>query len=1245
MVAPHAPESFPSLLLRHRGRTGLIQREVAARADVSLRSVQDWERGAKFPSAERLQALLQVLLDNGGLTPGHEAREARGLWEAVEREAARMRTPFDAEWFAGLLATRAPVSVATPAPLDVAPHGARVQDWGEAPDGLGFVGRADELEMLRGWILGERSRLVVVLGFGGIGKTSLTARLAQIVAPGFERVYWRSLRNAPPVGEWLAGALGFVSDQRLAPPPSEAERITALLQHLRTRRCLLVLDNSETLFEPGQREGRYRSGMEGYGRLFLAIGESVHQSCLVMTSREAPPELAMLGSGVRELELGGFSVGETRALLADKQLRGEAPAWDNLVERYGGNGLALKIVGETIRQIFDGDVPAFLEEAAATYGTVFGGIRRLLDAQAERLSPVEQEVLTRLAVEREPISLAELSREMAPTLGRGAIVECIETLRRRSLVERGERGATFTLQSMVLEYVTDRLVETATDEIGRGQTRFLVEQPLIKAQAKEFVRQIQERLIGGAILQRLESGLPSGTGDLLALLDGWRGRPTQQQGYGPGNVVNLLRLQRGDLRGLDLSRLAIRQAYLAQVDVQGSTLAGSHLAESVLAEAFYFPPAVALSADGALLAAGTSTGEVWLWRVADRTPLLQLQGHSGGVWGAALSADGRLAASSGEDGTVRLWDATRGRALATLRGHAGTVRGVALSADGRRVASGGGDGTVRVWDASSGQPLLTLEGHSGGVWGVALSADGRLLASGSDDGSVRLWEGETGRPLAALQGTTGGVMSVALSADGEIVAGGGEDGVVRVWDTTTHRVLATLHGDNGVVWRVALSREGQLLATGAGDGTVRLWSIGPVADVEPTPLARPSAALRGHAGVVCGVALSADGRLVASGSDDGSVRLWEGETGRPLAVLHGHRAGVRRVAVSADGRLVASGGEDPTVQVWEVGTGRSVATIHGHAGAIWGVALSGDGQLAASGGADGALRLWDVRRELPLASVAAHVGGVWDVALSDDGRLVATGGGDGTLRLWDAETGRQRASLHGHAGVVWRVAVSGDGQVAASGGADGSVRVWDTRTGALLDALHGHTGVVWRVALSAHGERVASAGEDGTVRLWDVSTGRWLATLRGHTGTIRGVAISADGAVLASCGGDGTVRLWDAHTARQLATLRGHTGGVFAVALSADGRLVVSGGFDGTVRLWDARTADWLRTLQAQRRYDGLDITELTGVTEAQRAALLALGAVEQPTRTHSVRRDDPLRSQADSGLTEEHPGHAEFCQ
>jgi non-specific serine/threonine protein kinase len=276
------------------------------------------------------------------------------------------------------------------------------------------------------------------------------------------------------------------------------------------------------------------------------------------------------------------------------------------------------------------------------------------------------------------------------------------------------------------------------------------------------------------------------------------------------------------------------------------------------------------------------------------------------------------------------------------------------------------------------------------------------------------------------------------------------------------------------------------------------------------------------------------------------------------------------------------------------------------------VALSGDRHLVASGNFDGMVRLWEAAGGRLLATLQGHTGTVWGVALSGDGQLVASGGFDGMAKLWDAPSGLLLATLRGHMRGVEDVALSRDGRLLASGSQDGMVRLWETATGRLLATLEGHTGGVLGVALSADGQLLASGGMDKMVRLWESSSGRVLATLRGHSAGVPSVALSGDGRLLASGSFDGTIRLWETTSGRLLAILEGHTAGVLGVALSADGQLLASSSYDGSVLLWDAPTGSRLRTLRIDRLYERMNISGLTGVTDAERAALLALGAVEE---------------------------------
>jgi hypothetical protein len=280
--------------------------------------------------------------------------------------------------------------------------------------------------------------VVGVLGLGGIGKSALSVSLMHQVAERFEVVIWRSLRDAPTCEALLDGCL-----QILAPQPHGQtlvdleQRLNLLLEHLRGRRALVVLDNLETLLEEGADTGRMRPGYEEYERLLRRVGEIEHQSCLLFTSREKPIALAPLEgnqSCVRVLRLARLESRPCEQLLAEKGVAGTDSERARLIDIYAGNPLALKIVAQTIGDLFDGKIAPFLDQGEI----IFGSIRNLLAEQFVRLSALEQRVLLWLAIMREPSILVELLAVLVTPVSRARLLEAVEALHRRSLIEQGK---------------------------------------------------------------------------------------------------------------------------------------------------------------------------------------------------------------------------------------------------------------------------------------------------------------------------------------------------------------------------------------------------------------------------------------------------------------------------------------------------------------------------------------------------------------------------------------------------------------------------------------------------------------------------------------------------------------------------------------------------------------------------------------------------------------------------------------
>jgi WD40 repeat protein/energy-coupling factor transporter ATP-binding protein EcfA2 len=586
----------------------------------------------------------------------------------------------------------------------------------------------------------------------------------------------------------------------------------------------------------------------------------------------------------------------------------------------------------------------------------------------------------------------------------------------------------------------------------------------------------------------------------------------------------------------------------------------------------------------------------------------RLEGHAERVFSTAFSPNGKILASASSDGTVQLWNEV-GEKIASPLVHGEFVYTVSFSPDGKLLASAGNGGKIKFWSLDKntiGTSVGETEGHDGTIYSISFSFDGKSIAAASSDKTVKLFDVATKKRIhPLLKGHTGEVFSVAFSpTSNKILASASTDKKVKIWNISGSTYSSkTCIGHQKEVEEVNFSPDGKKIVSSSRDNTIWLWGLDCIHQKTLGKTDNPFGREDGHNNWIYSVQFSPNGKMLASGSADSTIKLWDLEdanSSKELVTLKGHQATIYRVRFSPDGKTLASASEDRTVRLWDLTT-KPHSVINEGNSPVTVVRFSPDGKMLASAADNGTINIRRYRSGVKSTlekpqGIRGHQETIGDLSFSADSKTLASASTDTSTKLWSVDTtGNLRE-------VPSQIPKHRPGQSLVSFSLDGKKLALTDQTNLLVTDVDGQKPQYikqisnifypYTIAFSNNNKFLAVGSKDYSI--WLISTGKGQAfKLReAHTEPINSVIFSPDNKILASASDDKTIRLWKISALTQEPEVfKGHQEGINSVRFSSDGRLLFSASSDRTIKLWSMDDRKFSTSLTWTEKINDLSIS------------------------------------------------------
>lgn len=1069
--------------------------------------------------------------------------------------------------------------------------GRLITDWGDAPPHMEIFGRQNELD----WLVDNQkvgAQIFCLVGYGGIGKSTLARNWADYISDNSDAIVWVSFKNRPDLNVAFKKIHQLLEPSKTIPLKQINIQIDDIVNLMKEKRAVVILDNLESVMKDGDLTGSLLDEFLPLERFIKRFADTASKSVVLLTTREMPTVIAELATSMPKVckykKLDGLDIDAVSALVGTLNLTYLSE--ENLrvfKEHHGGSPYAISLTAPTIIGEYGGVIDKYVENDCPLPSRLM----KLLDTQISRLSDLQKIILYRIAVERIPVSIKSIQIALSHRYFDTEIIDAIEQLRQRSLLEPPSEKGLYYIQNVLSDYATDQICKEMTNSIVKIiRTKniddvdvILRDLPILTAMASGEIRDAQLRTLVTPIYKTVSlrcggNKLKNSIYSTIRTL----GNDAYNLGYATGTLINIMLQQSNELNGLDLSDLCLWSCDFEHTDLIDTSFRGSDLQFSRFREVLSSVSSICFGINSHCIYFGTSDGTVHFQDIENQIHIAK-KVHLGYVRSIAFNASNNTIITVGEDKTAHILNAKTMTECANAIAENESLRFVSVSKDGKKMIWGGEKGLLVKVDSNGARRdyLLSEELIRDGCFfednSIAFVTESGTILCGDFDDDIANMNAVSlpGEPLWCI------------TEEKDFLLVTGKQGIIHRFTKQLKEVNLKFEEAKSPIWHIVSGENYYVAATSGGSLLFYDKNDGRI-------LYRVAA----HENWIRALAVDESGQYIASGSADQSVRVYTESSRELIFDLAGET--INFLAITYTGKWVIAGGTDGILHCW---SDDKVRRIHRFDNCwIRSLAYSKKLNLVAIGYSNGQIELWDPDADQFLI-IGIHPGGdVWSLDFHPDSELLASAGEDGQILEWSKDfVGNWKRRTVFDFG-RWAIAVrySPDGKAIACG--DGLGRVVISANDCITELpLSEDSDQAWGLAWGKDDE-ILVAERSAKIRIWhNIFAANPERVVFDTNGANWGAAASNNITLVA--GDSGYISLINENKIDKIKIAQGR---IQAVAAGQGDDYVIAG-YDGVV-LRISSEGKQIRQYLPDKQYSRLDVNDASNITELQLTSIKQFG-------------------------------------